>query len=203
VTALALSTTAQAALARVRVNLAAISAVVAVEPFESAPQVERANLLLRTVETLGDTLIEAFDAEKRPHLDACQAVDRAFKHEKAEVKRVTAILRRAIEAYRLEQDRARTAALLAVEAAAARQDAIGANLAVMSIPTPPALEGTGERWSYEIDAIEDLSRVPAHYLTLDLPRVRDEIKRACAEDRPPSIPGIRFKRSLALTVGRL
>lgn len=200
---LALSTTAQAALARVRVNIDAIATVVAVEPFQGPAQVERANLLLRTVDTLGDDLIAAYDAEKRPHLGATQAIDREFKGPKAEVKRVSVILRRAIEAYRLEQDRARERALLEIQSAAARQDPIAANAAVLSIPVAPALEGTGERWTYEIEAITDFRQVPIEYLQVDMVRVRAEISAANKAGRLPAIPGIKFRKALGLSVGRL
>ncbi len=202
-TGAALSTTAQAALERVRVNIDAIATVVAVEPFQTPAQVERANLLLRTVDTLGDDLLAAYDAEKRPHLDQVQGIDRAFKGAKADVKRVSGILRKAIADYRIEQDRERERALEAAQAAARAQDAIAANAAILAIPVAPALEGTSERWTYEVDEVTDWRLVPERFLCLIQGEIRDEIRDANKAGRPPSVPGITFRRALGLAVGRL
>lgn len=196
---------AQTLIARMASTAQAIGTIVEVHPLETLEDETKASQLLRAIKTLHGEAEEERKRLKAPHLSAGRAVDEAFRVPRAALERVEKLIKRRLSEAAERREAARTLALVAVREAVQVGDHEGANAAIEAIDIAgldAPLPGISERWTWEVDSVI-LADVPPVYLILNMEAVRLEIKGANKEGRPPSIPGVQFKKTASIVARKL
>jgi hypothetical protein len=204
--ALALPSDSLALLAKVRATAAQIGAIIGVAPFDSPEREATAGQLLRAIVTLDDEADAERKRLKAPHLKAGRDVDEEFRQPQADLHRVRDLISARLREAAVARETARRLAVAQVAPAVAAGDAVAANAALVLANDPVFAPVTGpgisERFTWEAVSF-DPRKMPVEYLTVDMVKVKAEIKDADRLGRDPAIPGVEFRRAAGLRVGRL
>lgn len=163
---------------------------VSILPLESDAEEAQAVAFLREIARL---VKESEDERKRlvaPIKAQSNAIDAAFRVPRQELERVEKEFRARLGERESAREQARIAASKAALAAETPREA-NAALAVAPPPESPVDIGHRYYWSYEV---EDITRVPAAYLSVSAAAVSTHVKAAEASAAEPSIPGLTFTR---------
>lgn len=189
---------------RVSDHAAQIGQVVDVCPLETPEADAKARALLRLIETLDGQADAERKALKAPHLERGREIDDAFKPARTSLERVGSILRRRLGEAAVRREADRTAALELAARAARVGDTETANAAIQ-VADPvhaPAAAGVSDRMTWEATGFDPKS-MPVEFLTVDMVRIREHIREADRNGRPPGIPGVTFSRAATFSVRKI
>jgi len=189
-------------LTRASTTAEALREIVDVLPLETRDQEEQAAELAREVQRIVGELEAARKAIVAPVTKKVNAVNAAFRGPRKALE----ALRDKIKGRLAEAAMARSRALLEAqrkaEEAAQKRDFQEANAHLVRVQDIPerAPDGVAIRWTWE-PAEVDLRKVPIEFLSLDLQRVRAEVRAQLARGADePKINGIRFEKVASATV---
>ncbi len=136
---------------------------------------------------------------KAPLLEAGRRVDGLFKPSTAPLEKAEEILIKLLKDAATARDAAERAAMLAAEAAAAKQDDGAVMAALAQVPTTPlASTGGSTKVKWVVDHI-DVSKLDRSYVkeVADEDKIDGELRAANAAGTEPRITGVTFKREAA------